>query len=557
MARKKLTKADIEAQFSPTKAFTGPRDWSMPASQGELSQYNPSLGERAAGVLNDLFYGGGKMAYSPAARFETPVNWSPFGLSFGSGQIIGENLNKGDIRGATQEFAMATVPGAAKGAKKLTDKVMREISTRLPTAVKASENPFDDMLLADWKAFEKSKIAAPNSELATKIPGLKVESNDWRDHANAYMDHATDNLNFLYDLPSEEVRNRMGLWYDGANRIAGDLGNKYGVPIQSSAGAAAALSPQKDWFQNASLAERVGDVMFQYGNVPMTMDMINRLPANLRSPKFEDLIVGMAGKKLDDLGDPLERALWVRMFDEANFDRGYRSVLPEGDFGDFVRNANGNEARVAWGSLPEIAKAMGAYSSDGDVRLISKLMGEKHKVRSFDNNIVAPNSELGHVTADTHAVAANQMRPLSGNTPEVAQNFGNALDKKFWPDEGFKAAKSSSTDGLSGTYVLNAEPYRRVGAQRGVLPRKVQSIAWEVGRSVFPDTFKTKANMKLVDNLWKLVEGGAISADDARRKIIQLSGGFKVPDWFSQSPVARGSGPMTYKGLAQGVRLPR
>ena len=554
---KKLTKEDILAQFSPTKAFTGPRDWSMPASQGELSQYNPSLGERAAGVLNDLFYGGGKMAYSPAARFETPVNWSPFGLSFGSGQIIGENLNKGDIRGATQEFAMATVPGAAKGAKKLTDKVMREISTRLPTAVKASENPFDDMLLADWKAFEKSKIAAPNSELATKIPGLKVESNDWRDHANAYMGHATDNLNFLYDLPSEEVRNRMGLWYDGANRIAGDLGNKYGVPIQSSAGAAAALSPQKDWFQNASLAERVGDVMFQYGDVPMTMDMINRLPANLRSPKFEDLIVGMAGKKLDDLGDPQERALWVRMFDEANFDRGYRSVLPEGDFGDFVRNANGNEARVAWGSLPEIAKAMGAYSSDGDVRLISKLMGEKHKVRSFDNNIVEPNSELGHVTADTHAVAANQMRPLSGNTPEVAQNFGNALDKKFWPDEGFKAAKSSSTDGLSGTYVLNAEPYRRVGAQRGVLPRKVQSIAWEVGRSVFPDTFKTKANMKLVDNLWKLVEGGAISADDARRKIIQLSGGFKVPDWFSQSPVARGSGPMTYKGLAQGVRLPR
>lgn len=554
---KKLTKEDILAQFSPTKAFTGPRDWSNPPPKSELSSYNPSLGERVSDTLNDWFYGGGKMAYSPAGRFETPVDWSPWGLMFSTGQEIGRGLNEGNVRGVAQEVAMATVPGAAKGTKKLTDKVMREISTRLPTAVKATEDPFSDMLLADWKAFEKSPIAEHNSRLAANIPGLKVDSTDWRDHANAYMDHAAGNLNFLVDLPSDEVRNRMGMWYDGANRIAGDLGKKYDVPVQSSAGAAAALSPQKDWFQNASLAERVGDVMFQYGDVPMTMNMINRLPEGLRNPKFEDLITGMKGKTLADLGDPLERALWVRMFDEANFDRGYRSVLPEGDFGDLVRNKDGGEARVAWGSLPEIAKAMGAYSSGGDVKTISKLMGEKHKVRSFDNNIVEPDSDFGHVTADTHAVAANQLRPLSGNTPEVAQNFGNALDKKFWPEEGFKAAKSSSTDGLSGTYALNAEPYRRVGAERGLKPRKIQSIAWEVGRSVFPDTFKTKANMKLVDNLWKLVENRVISADDARRKIVELSGGFKVPDWFNQTPVARGSGPMTYKGLAPGVRLPR
>jgi hypothetical protein len=557
----KLTLEDIvkrDQGYNAMAAAMGNKLGSPKSRPASVSSRATSLGEKASSWLNDAFFGGGPMAYSPARFAETPVDWSPPGLAFGSGQIVGEQAGKGDVGGVGRELAMAIVPGASKAGqagKKLTDKVMREISTRLPTAVKSTEDPFKDMLLADFESFAKSPIAEHNAKLATDIPGLKVDSTDWRDHANAYMDHATENLNFLFDLPSEPVRDRMGMWYDGANKIATNLGEKYSVPVQSSAGAAAGLSPQKDWFQNASLAERVGDVLHQYDNVPMNMDMINRLPENLRSPKFEDLILSMKDKKLTDIEDPLERALWVRMFDEANFDRSYRSVLPEGDFGNFVTNKDGSEGRVAWGSLPEINKAIGSYESGGDINTISKLMGEKHKVRSFDNNIVEPDSDYGHVTADTHAVAANQMRPLSGNTPEVAQNFGNALDKKFWGADGFKAAKSSSKDGLSGTYALNSEPYRRVGEKRGLKPRKVQSIAWEVGRSVFPDTFKTKGNMKLVDNIWKLAEQGAITADDARRKIVELSGGFKVPEWFNQSPVNTGSGPMTYRGLAPGVKI--
>lgn len=368
----------------------------QPRGQGAISARPQTLGEKFSSWLNDTVYGGGKMAYSPARFFETPVDWSPPGLAFGSGQIVGEEARKGDVGGVGRELAMAMVPGASKAGqagKKLTEKVMREISTRLPTAVKATEDPFKDMLLADFESFAKSPIAEHNARLAADIPGLKVNSTDWRDHANAYMDHSTDNLNFLFDLPSEPVRDRMGLWYDGANKIATNLGEKYGVPVQSSAGAAAALSPQKDWFQNASLAERVGDVLHQYNDVPMTMDMINRLPAGLRNPKFENMIQSMSGKTLQDISDPLERALWVRMFDEANFDRSYRSVLPEGDFGSFVTNKDGSEGRVAWGSLPEISKAIGAYESGGDVNTISKLMGEKHKVRSFDNNIVEPDSD--------------------------------------------------------------------------------------------------------------------------------------------------------------------
>jgi hypothetical protein len=86
-----------------------------PYAQGSISQAHPGLGERVSGWLNDTFYGGGKMAYSPARFAETPVEWSPAGMAFGSGQLIGEDLNKGDANAAGTEMAMAMVPGAAKG----------------------------------------------------------------------------------------------------------------------------------------------------------------------------------------------------------------------------------------------------------------------------------------------------------------------------------------------------------------------------------------------------------------------------------------------------------
>lgn len=87
---------------------------------GSISQYNPSLGERFSGWLNDTFYGGGKMAYSPARFAETPTNWSPPGLAFTSGQLIGEDMNKGDMNAAGQELAMALLPGAGKAKGALT-----------------------------------------------------------------------------------------------------------------------------------------------------------------------------------------------------------------------------------------------------------------------------------------------------------------------------------------------------------------------------------------------------------------------------------------------------
>jgi hypothetical protein len=148
------------------------------------------------------------------------------------------------------------------------------------------------------------------------------------------------------------------------------------------------------------------------------------------------------------------RALFVRLHDQTYTSPDYRIVGPEGDFLDVATNADGSPSRVGWGSLNEIGKAIGSIEANGDVRTISRLMGERHKVRNFYNNIYDPNSPYGDVTIDTHAVAAGLLRPLSGNSLEVDHNF-----------------KNTSVPGR--------------GTTKGSA-----IITWEAVRGLFPDTFK-------------------------------------------------------------------
>ena len=105
-----------------------------PSRQGSISAYNPGFGEKAANWFNETFYGGGKMAYSPARRLETALEWSPPGIAFNSGQAIGREMNKGDVGGVARESVMAVVPGAKKGGK-LVEGLVKTAGKKLTTDV--------------------------------------------------------------------------------------------------------------------------------------------------------------------------------------------------------------------------------------------------------------------------------------------------------------------------------------------------------------------------------------------------------------------------------------
>ena len=226
----------------------------------------------------------------------------------------------------------------------------------------------------------------------------------------ALVAHWKSNILALHDAVPDEIRPGSMLWYDGANARAAQKAVTYNRPVENTAGVYAALSPQKDWFENVSLGDRVMDVMHNQQNTPFTPEMWTWARSAIKDP--DDLATlrsmrptkGFAGRTLGAINDPHGQALWVRAYDEAHNPRDYNIVNPDGTFGPTATNTNGSNSRVAWGSFDAIEKAVKAFNAP-NMPAISQAMGDRHKVRNFYNNIVAPNSEHGDVTIDTHAIA--------------------------------------------------------------------------------------------------------------------------------------------------------
>jgi hypothetical protein len=419
------------------------------------------------------------------------------------------------------------------------------IPTRLVTSKKAVRDA-NTRDIVDYQTLRSTPdVFQHNVNLVRAYPNITKKMSRIKSHdklAEHFIEHVADNLLSLHDAVPEQIRNRSRLWYDGARKITDDWSQKYGVPDHSVAGALAALSPQKDWYQNVSLAERVLDAMKgQGGNFyrgfPADKQMENKLRsiASLNKEKYDPLWQMIRGKTLSDM-DAMQdvspeararaKAMWIRLHDETYNEKSHPIVTPEGGFGDLVMTAKGVPAKVGWGSLGEMAKAIQAVEAADNPEFLSELMGERHKVRNFYNNILNPNSPNGDVTIDTHAVAAGLYRPLSGNSLEVSHNFKNH------PGEGLPAARGTAMTGVQGLYPLYAEAYRRAAKRRDILPREMQSITWEASRGLFPDTFKTAKNNALVDDIWNGYRKGQFDQAEARRQIDEAAGGVRPPSWF-------------------------
>lgn len=128
-------------------------------------------------------------------------------------------------------------------------------------------------------------------------------------------------------------------------------------------------------------------------------------------------------------------------------------------------------------------KAIAIFSADKnrkpDLAMIDKKLGKGSKVRSFYNNILLPNdTKYADVTADTHHFGAATLVPVSASH--------KVLDAIF---------KSSNVSGVSGAYPL-VRAMTVLAASRwnaehddDILPRALQSIAWEKIRQTVPVQF--------------------------------------------------------------------
>ena len=419
------------------------------------------------------------------------------------------------------------------------------VSTRLPTAVKATEDPLANNLVIDLQAAKTDPEAFNhNVGLVKQYPNFASKARNPEKQAEDFINEVKDNLLFLHDQVPDATRQRSKLWYDGARNITSKWSNEYQVPDQAVSGVLAVLSPQKDWFMNVSLGQRVLDIMSGKQAYKWDDGMTEMGKIIWSKPQYAPMVEAIKGKTLAEITDPGLKAMWLRTYDQAYLPREHQIVTPEGDFAGLRMNSDGKTpTKTGWGSLNEIGKAI-VILGDPSKANISNNLGDMHKVRNFYNNIYAPNDPSGAVTIDTHAVAAGLLRPLSGNSREVMHNFGSGLLGEGGP-------KNSSITGVKGTYGLYAEAYRRAAQDRGILPREMQSITWEAVRGLFPDTFKTATNADKIDNIWLQYRKGKLSLDEARNEVFNAAGGINAPEW-ERAGLRPGAAPEVQPSTNQG-----
>lgn len=399
------------------------------------------------------------------------------------------------------------------------------ISTRNPSGVKSKEDPLTEDLKADIATMKETpELLRTNAKLIAKYPALRLSTVSPDKIVAELKNLAEANLTYLHDQTPKVIRDRSKLWYDGGRKLAEGLSTQYQSTPEGAAGVIAALSPQKDWYQNVDLADRVFKNLGELKDSEVEKSHVDWLAGKLAGDTSANavkraLLDGLEGSKFSEL-PRLQQAMVLRANDELNHDRGYRLVSPEGDYGDFVRSASGSKSKVAWGDFGSIAKAVG-IANNPTRETISNSLGLQHKVRNFYNNIAFPASNKGDVTVDTHAVAAALLSPLSGSSTEVLHNFGGG------------GASGSSLTGISGTYPVYADAYRDVAKKLGMLPRELQSITWEAVRGLFTDTFKTPENANKTAQIWKRYAAGDISIAEAQSQISTLAGGIRHPSWYA------------------------
>ncbi len=455
-----------------------------------------------------------------------------------------EKLYRSELAG---KFLRASQEGRASS-----ERESSALAARVPQRGKVKLGNVTEELFSDYPTLRE----APNllEKIVAKLakdPGLKVDpSLPAEQQAGEMISRMKDNLLWLYDQVPVEIRQRAKLWYEGAEKIADAWAEHYDISKSQAAGVLAVLSPQKDWYMNVTLAERVLDIVRDQTNhafdAKMSAAAFRFLAAKkalqIKAEESEDQAVLEAyetirrktlGQVLDS-GNLLAAAVWVRAYDEAYHASGHAIVTPEGGFTEIRTRDTGEVEDRGWGAFPSIAKALSVLQ-DGSLENISEQLGGNHKVRNFYNNIFAPGNP-NYTTIDTHAVAAATLRSVAVSAASVKDAFGSA-------------GKSAST-GIRGSYPIYYEAYKQAAEARGVLPREMQSITWEAVRGLFPDSFKHAANIKKVDDLWRQVDAGQSTREEARAGVAQLTGGVRPPSWVREGGAER-SGLLQDKSYVQ------
>ena len=323
-----------------------------------------------------------------------------------------------------------------------------------------------------------------------------------------------------------ELADRSQQWYVGASKISKNFADRFGMPHHKMAAVIATQSPQKDWYMNASLAERIAKVHKEHQQTGWSSEM-DRAASVARpggkdpvfDPKNEthtNLLTAIRGKTYGELTDPMHKAAWIRTYDEAHHPRRYRTISPEGEFGPYVSKEDGSHADIAWGGFDSIAKAVRVLEGGDKAEDLSPHLGQEHKVRSFYNNILQPNAprDVSDVTVDTHAIGSALGRySITSATPDLQQFMGGSR---------------SARTGQSGMYPVVADATKKVADRFGMIPNAVQSVTWDEKRSADVSSGQGKE----LEAEWEKFRAGKQSHEDTIARVGNILGPVKPASWM-------------------------
>jgi len=470
----------------------------------------------------------------------------------------------------TQAFGTNGGPSMQSGPAEIGPQ--KRVDTRLPTEVVKDDNLKTGAMVSDGDSLMGNPNIYDNLVMMTDhYPGLKrLYSDDVAEIRGNITNRMTDNIVSLYDMSDKlGIAKDSANWYVGANRIANGLASRFGISDTKAAGVLAVMSPQKDWFQNVGLGERIIKHHTELGpNAPWTPEMeamtVTVPPSRKGKGKpnntaWQDgkngaILDAIKGKAWGQLETPMEKALWLRAYDEAHFGKNFREISPDGDILGYDIKKDGNPSAIAHQGFGDIAKAVRILEGEGTLTSISPELGGNHKVRNFFNNILNPDSP-NDVTVDTHQIAAGLFRPLGSSAVEVHHGLNGANIKgnpARWSNEG------KAETGMAGSYGLYFDATTDAASLRGTLPREMQSISWEQLRTLFPNNLKQdKDFVAKTEGIWRAVDSGTLSSIGAREAIIKLAqskGAGGVPDWKNYKGPRRDIGTYaTTAGRAAGA----
>lgn len=393
----------------------------------------------------------------------------------------------------------------------------------------------------------KQKLVAAFADY--KQNGLKITQEDI-DNPDAaigkIVNHIQDNYQWVYDQMPESIRKVAQQWYETVHNSTKAEAERTGLSHPQVAGVVAAFSPQNPWDNNRESAYKLIDLAQNAQHHEWTPQMDTALQGikdvnttvkpgapGLTNGQiaFGKLADAIRGKKFNDFNAEPDKevrqglqALWLRTLDEAHTeDRSIPVMTPNGEI-------TGHAGTRAWPSIDVMARGLDIIQNGKDnLELINEHLGGGNKVRNFYNNMINPWSERGHFTADTHQVGAGLLQALSSKSTEAMHNFGSGNQK------GIASPGKNSPTGVKGTYPVYQEAGVRAAAENGVRPNQFQSMTWEGIRSLLGDDKKTPALEQAIRSIWEQHENGDISINQARKQILEASGGFTKPEWMSQA----------------------